>query len=63
MRIEDPSWLRDQAKRCTQLAKSTTDRQTAHTLKLLAAEYETKAAEMEARLSEPQPQAPAGTAG
>ena len=47
MRLDDPSWLRDQAQRCSRLAATTTDQRTATTLKLMAAEYEQQAVTLE----------------
>ena len=47
MRLEDPAWLREQARRCRRLASTTTDQHTANTLKLMAGEYEQKAVQME----------------
>lgn len=44
MRIEDEAWLRSQADRCRRLASSTTDPQTAATLKAMAVEYAQRAA-------------------
>ena len=46
MRLEDPSWLREQAKRCRFLAATTKDDQAANTLRLMARDYEHKAAEI-----------------
>ncbi|HEY0326309.1 MAG TPA: hypothetical protein VGC46_10105 [Allosphingosinicella sp.] len=44
MRVEDPAWLREQARRCRWLAANSTDPDTVNTLRLLAREYERKAA-------------------
>ena len=62
MRLEDPAWLREQAKRCRRLCATTTDTKTAETLRLMAHEYEQKATEMARSwpIAEPKPEPPVG---
>ena len=46
MRFEDSIWLREQAKKCRRLAVTTSDKQVAETLTLMARDYERKANEI-----------------
>ena len=46
MSPEDPAWLREQAKRCRWLAATATDPRESETLRLMAHDYEKKAAEL-----------------
>jgi len=58
MRLEDPAWFREQAKRCRWLSATATDPREAETLRLMAHDYERKAAELSGACPLPKPSEP-----